>query len=331
AAAVVMQVSTGQVVAQASYPSYDADAYQSYPQADYKDAATQVTVDPGSSAKVVVLGAALNTGVIKPTSTVTIGPTINRGGVNYKDDTPFPKGTKITIPGILAYSSNVGTITVASKLSKNTIYQYQRLFGLGQVTGEGAQDESPGDLLPPNQWTATSWGSIPIGEGLAATPLQMTAAYCAIANNGTYIQPSLIKGTVGANGKVTPAPAPATHQVLTPQVAAQLRTALEAVTTAKGATAHRAAVKGYVIAGKTGTGLQVGPNGKYLPGNAISFIGMAPADHPQYVIGVFAHVPSGAGGLYAAPAFRNMMTYTLQHFQVPPSGQKAPNFKLTMK
>ena len=77
--------------------------------------------------------------------------------------------------------------------------------------------------------------------------------------------------------------------------------------------------------------LQVGPNGKYLPGNAISFIGMAPADHPQYVIGVFAHVPSGTGGLYAAPAFRNMMTYTLQHFQVPPSGQKAPNFKLTMK
>jgi cell division protein FtsI (penicillin-binding protein 3) len=159
----------------------------------------------------------------------------------------------------------------------------------------------------------------------------MTAAYCAIANNGTYVQPHIVKGTVTADGRTVPAPTPASHQVLTPQVASTLRTALEAVTTAKGATATRAAVKGYVIAGKTGTGQQVGPNGKYLPGYAISFIGMAPADNPQYVIGVFAHVPVGSGGLNAAPAFRDMMTFTLQHYQVAPSGVKAPKFRLTVK
>jgi cell division protein FtsI (penicillin-binding protein 3) len=331
AAAVVMKVSTGEVLAQASYPSYDADNYQDYPDTAYKDAATQVTVDPGSSAKIITLGAALNTGVLAPDSTVRIGPSIYKGGVRYHDDTEFPTGTKITIPGILAYSSNVGTITVASKLTPDTIYRYQKLFGLGQASGEGVQNEAPGDLLPPSKWTSTSYGSIPIGEGLAATPLQMTAAYCAIANNGTYIQPHIVKATVAASGKVVPAAAPATHQVMAPQTAATLRTALEAVTSAQGATARRAAVKGYVIAGKTGTGQQVGPNGKYLPGYAISFIGMAPADHPQYVIGVFAHVPGGSGGLYAAPTFRDMMTYTLQHFQVPPSGNKPPKFVLTVK
>jgi cell division protein FtsI (penicillin-binding protein 3) len=331
-AAVVMKVSTGEVLAQASYPSYDADAYANYPAADYKDAATQVTVDPGSSAKIVALGAALNTGVIKADSTITLpGPSRQIGGTTYKDDHPFPKGTKITVPGILAYSSNLGTIAVASKLSSNTIYQYQHLFGLGSATGEGVQNEAPGLLLPPSKWTATSWGSIPIGEGLAATPLQMTAAYCAIANNGTWIQPTIVKSTVGASGKAVAAAPPKTHQVLTPQIAGQLRTALEAVTTAKGATATRAAVKGYVIAGKTGTGQQVGGNGKYLPGYAISFIGMAPADNPQYVIGVFAHVPTGSGGLYAAPAFRDMMTFALQHYQVPASGIKAPTFPLTVK
>jgi cell division protein FtsI (penicillin-binding protein 3) len=328
-AAVVMKVSTGEVLAQASYPSYDAAAYADYPQSSYRDAATETTVDPGSSAKIVTIGAALNTGAIQPDHTVTLpGGRITIGGTTYRDDTPFPKGTRITLPGILAYSSNLGTIDIASHLSSTTIYQYQHLFGLGTPTGEGVQNEASGDLLPPSQWTATSWGSIPIGEGLSATPLQMTAAYCAIANNGTWIQPHIVKATIASNGKVTPAPAPSTHAVLTPAVAAELRTDLEAVTTAQGATATRAAVKGYVIAGKTGTGRQY-LNGAYLPGYAISFIGMAPADHPEYVIGVFAHVPDGSGGLYAAPAFRDMMSFTLQHYRVPATGDKVPTFQLT--
>ncbi len=330
-AAVVMDVHTGEVLAQASYPTYRADAYANYPASAYKDAATQITVDPGSSAKIVAIGAALNTGAIAPNATVTLPASpIKIGDTYYRDDEPFPKGTKITLPGILAYSSNLGTINIASHLSSATIYQYQHLFGLGAATGEGVQGEAAGDLLPPSQWTSTSWGSIPIGEGLAATPLQMTAAYSAIANNGTWIQPHIVKATIGPDGKATPGPAASSHEVLTPAVAAELRTDLEAVTTVKGATATDAAVKGYVIAGKTGTGRQY-LNGSYLPGYAISFIGMAPASNPQYVIGVFAHVPSGSGGQWAAPAFRDMMTFTLEHYRVPATADKAPNFQLTVK
>src|SRR5215475_221807 len=156
----------------------------------------------------------------------------------------------------------------------------------------------------------------------------MTAAYAAIANNGVWVQPHLVSGLVAADGRVTPSPAPATHQVVTAQIAAELRTLFEAPTTVPDATGRAAAVTGYLVSGKTGTGGQV-LGGQYRTGSVVSFIGMAPADNPRYVIGVFAHVPDGTGGSVAAPAFHDMMQFTLQHFGVPPTGAVAPRFRVT--
>jgi len=329
-AAIVIDTHTGEVVAQASYPTYDAASWQQYPVRHQLDAATQITVDPGSVAKLIAIGGALQEGVITPQSTVTIGPTIRKGDVTYHDTHPFPKGTNITIPGILAYSSNVGTITVASRLGADKLYEYQRRFGFGQPTGEGLPGESGGLVQPVSNWSGSSYGSIPIGMGISVTPLQMTAAYAALANNGVWIQPHLVKAIIQPDGTTVPAPAPATHEVVTPQVAAQMRTLFEAVTTAEGATGRAAAVTGYLVAGKTGTGLQV-KNGRYEAGAAVSFVGMAPADNPRYVIGVFAHVPKGTGGGICAPTFHDMMTFTLQHFGVPPTGAVAPRFTLVEK
>jgi cell division protein FtsI (penicillin-binding protein 3) len=150
-----------------------------------------------------------------------------------------------------------------------------------------------------------------------------------LANNGVYVQPTLIKAEVTPDGKTIRSKAPESHYVLSPQHAQELRTAFEAVTSPDG-TGHSAAITGYRVSGKTGTGLQV-KDGKYISGAVVSFVGMAPADNPQYVIGVFAHVPVGSGGGIAGPTFHDMMTFTLQHYQVPPTVTKSPKFRLTAK
>ncbi len=329
ASAVCIDVQTGEVLAQASYPSYDANNPGSSTPAQRLDANTQISVDPGSIHKAITLGAALQSGAIRPETMITLpGPTINKGGTTFRDTTPLSKGTKISIPGILAYSSNVGAIEVADRMTPQTLYDYQLKFGLGKRTNEGIPGESAGLVQPPSNWSGSSYGSIPIGDGVSTTPLQMAAVYATIANNGVYIQPHLIKATISPDGKSHPAAAPQTHRVLSEQVAAVLRHDLEAVVTAKGATGHKAAIPQYRVAGKTGTGLLV-RNGSYAPGEVASFIGMAPADAPRYVIAVFAHSPGGEGGDVSAPAFQKMMSFTLQHYGVAPTGTPVPTFTLT--
>ncbi|GLY93472.1 hypothetical protein Acsp02_07280 [Actinoplanes sp. NBRC 103695] len=325
--AVVLDARTGEVLAQASYPTYNAaKPFESKP-VDREDVVTSVITDPGSTHKAFIFGAALEEGIITPDSVQVVGKALRRGGYPFADTHPQKNGTKMTMAGLLAYSSNVGTILIADKLGKEKVYEYQQKFGLGRATGEGMPGEAEGKLIPPDQWTGSATGSIPIGHSVDATLLQMAAGYAAIANDGTYIQPHLIKATIPFEGPVVPAPAPATRQVLRPQAAADLRTLMEAVVDSKGGTGTRAAVEGWRIAGKTGTGKRL-VDGQYTSKNAGSFIGMAPADNPRYVIAVSADVPVGTGGDVAAPAFSEMMKRTLQHYRVPPSATKPPKFKL---
>jgi cell division protein FtsI (penicillin-binding protein 3) len=326
-AAVVLDTRTGEVLAQASYPTYDAAEPGDSTAADRADVASSQPYDPGSIHKAITIGAALQEGVITPQSTITVGPALRVGGVLFPDDEPQKSGTQLTIPGVMALSSDVGTIRIADKLGKDKLYAYQQKFGLGQATGEGVPGEAPGALLPPDKWSGSAYGSVPIGYSVDATLIQMVAAYNAIANNGTYVQPHLIKDTIAPDGKVTPAPAAPTHQVLTPEVASELRTILEAPVNVKGATGTRAQVSNYLVAGKTGTASKL-VDGQYTSYNSGSFIGMAPADHPRFVIGVYADVPSGSGGIVAAPAFSDMMATTLWHYQVAPSTTAPPNFKI---
>jgi len=329
-AAVVLDVHTGEVLAQASFPGYDAANPDKSTPAQRLDAPSQIVVDPGSVHKVITLAAGLQCGAIQPDSAIPLpGGSIRKGDTTFSDTTPLHPGTKITLPGILAYSSNVGTITVADKTTPQTLYDYQLKFGLGTPTREGMPNEAPGLVQPPARWSGSSHGSIPIGMGVSVTPLQMAAVYATIANNGVYVQPHLIKATITPDLRVHPASAPVSRTVLSPVNAAALRQDLEAVVVAPGATGHSAAVPGYRVAGKTGTGLQV-KDGKYVTGEVASFIGMAPAEAPRYVIAVFAHSPGGEGGAVAAPAFKDMMAFTLRYFQVPPSGSTAPKFALTV-
>ena len=328
AGAVAIDVKTGEVLAQASYPPYNAAKAGAYSPQERGDVPSGIVADPGSIHKAFIFGAAMQEGLITKDSSLTIGPAVVRGGFSFEDSHRQPKGTKMTIPGLLAYSSNVGTILIAEKLGKEKVYEYQQKFGLGKSTNEGMPGEQPGKLLTPDEWSGSAYGSVPIGHSMDATLIQMAAGYAAIANNGTYVQPHLIKSMIsGKDGKVTDAAEPSRHRVLSPEVASQLRTMMEAVVDNDGATGTQAAVSGYRVAGKTGTGKRL-IDGRYTSANYGSFIGMAPAENPRYVIAVSADVPHGTGGDVAAPAFSKMMSFALLHNRVPPSSTPAPTFKI---
>ncbi|PZG16758.1 penicillin-binding protein 2 [Micromonospora craterilacus] len=324
AAAVVLDARTGEVLAQASHPTYNAAKPQASDPTDRMDAATSFVVDPGSVHKPITFGAALQEGVITPDTSFPVANGIRKGDTWFPD-THFANGRRMSVAGMMAYSSNVGTIQIADALGPERLIDYQQRFGLGKATGVGMPGEASGRLLPLPEWSESSRGSVPIGHSVDATPLQMAAAFAAIANDGTYVQPRLVKETIGPDGKRTPAEEPVTRQVLSPANAAALRTMMEAVTTVENATGVAAAIPGYRVAGKTGTGYRL-VEGKKQPGDVGSFIGMAPAENPRYVIAVFVHSPGGGGGTVAAPAFREMMTFTLRHFKVPPSSEPAPKF-----
>ncbi|HEY6593174.1 MAG TPA: penicillin-binding transpeptidase domain-containing protein [Asanoa sp.] len=323
-AAIVIDVKTGEVLAQASHPTFDVGDWQGYPPSDRQDAATGFVVDPGSVHKAIVFGAGLQEGVITPKTTFTVPNTVTKADVTFADTHPA-NGRRISMPAALAYSSNVTTIKIADLLGAQRLHDYQVKFGLGRATGEGMPGEAAGRVLEPSQWSGSSYGAIPIGHSVDVTPLQMASVYAAIANNGTWLQPHLVKATIAGDGTRIPAAAPQTRVVLSPRHAAQLRTLLEAVTTMDGATGTAAAIKGYRVAGKTGTGKRI-VDGQYVPGDVASFVGMSPAENPRYVVAVFAHTPAGEGGDVAAPAFHQIMQYTLRHYRTPPSTAKSPRF-----
>ncbi|MDG4788769.1 penicillin-binding protein 2 [Micromonospora sp. WMMD1102] len=323
-AAVVLDVRSGEVLAQASYPTYDAADWRRYDAEDRNDAATSFVVDPGSVHKPIVFGAGLEEGVITPETAWPTPYFIRKGGEPFRD-THNAQGRKLSVAGMLGFSSNVGTIRIADKLGAEKVYEYQLRFGLGRPTGEGVPGEAAGRVLKPSEYSGSTYGSVPIGHSVDVTPLQMAAVYAAIANDGTWIQPHLVREIIGPDGRRKPVPAPQTRQVLRPETAAALRTLLEAPVTIEHGTARQAAIKGYRIAGKTGTGSRV-VDGRYAPGEVASFIGMDQADDPRYVIAVFAHTPSGGGGDISAPAFKEMMEYVLRHYRVPATGTAPPKF-----
>jgi cell division protein FtsI (penicillin-binding protein 3) len=323
--AIVLDAKTGEILAMASYPTFDAAKPSSSTAKNRLDFATGSVIEPGSVHKVVTLGAALQTGVIKPDSTIHIGPTIKKGNVTFRDT--HKHGTvDITLQGILAQSSNVGTITIADKLGAQRLYDYQLKFGLGSKTGLGLPGESAGLVQPPNRWSDPSYGSIPIGLGVAVTPLQMTSVYATIANDGVRVTPTLVRGTLDGNGKLIRKPAPRTERVLSAANARALRLDLEAVPTKFG-TGKKAAIPNVRVAGKTGTGKRV-QDSKYLPGSVSSFIGMVPAEAPRYVVGIFAHGPGESGAKVAAPTFAALADFTLRYYGVAPTGTSPPPIRI---
>jgi cell division protein FtsI (penicillin-binding protein 3) len=320
---IVMDVRTGEILALAVAPSFDPNQPAASPANLRGNPVLSTVYEPGSVNKVITASAALETGLLTPDTPVVVPPSIRVADHTFTD--AHAHGTEtLTFTGVLAESSNIGTIGIAQRLGKDRLYEYLRRFGLGERTGIRFPGESPGLLPQPQDWWGTAMGTIPIGQGVAATSLQVASAYAAVANGGVRVQPSLVKGSLDANGTLHPAPAPKRTRAVSAKTAKQVTTMLEAVV-AKGGTAPMAAIDGYRVAGKTGTARKVRTDGRGYAGYVASFVGFAPADAPRLVVEVVLDDPVPIyGGLVSAPVFRTVMGFALAALRIPPTGRPSP-------
>jgi cell division protein FtsI (penicillin-binding protein 3) len=313
----------GNVLALAQDHTFDSQDPSTISASTQLDAPIQLPYEPGSVNKVVAFSAALQRGLIGPRTIVSVPDQIYRGGVMVHDAWYHPT-QRMTATGIIAESSNVGALKVAGKVGGTGWYDMARAYGLGQRTGIELPGESSGVLPPVKDWSASTFANLPIGQGVSMTVLQMTSMYQTIANGGVRIAPRIVASTTTPDGTVRKNSQPAGVRVLSPKSATTLRTMLESVMMPDGGTGTKAAIPGYRIAGKTGTAQQPDPKtGRYS--NSVywdTFAGMAPADNPQFVVGIMIDAPAHGvhGGDVAAPLFHDIATYQLQHTGIPPSG-----------
>jgi cell division protein FtsI (penicillin-binding protein 3) len=327
---IVLDVRTGEVLALASAPTFDPNQPAAAAAGALSNGALSNVYEPGSVNKVITAAAALDTGLLTPDSTVVVPPKIKVADKTFRE-LHHSRTRELTFRGVLAKSSNVGTISIAQRMGKHTIYDYLRRFGLGAKTGIGLPGESAGLLPPADKWSGSQVGNVPIGHGVSGTALQMAEVYATVANGGIRVAPRLVMGTRDAEGRLTPPPASQRTRVVSAKTARQLTGMLEHVI-GPGGTAPTAAIDGYRVAGKTGTARRVGANGRYETGKYISsFIGFAPADAPQLVVEVVLDRPAAGyyAGTVATPAFRDVMSFALAARRVPPTGRPAPRGKLS--
>ena len=313
ATAIVLDPATGAVRAMATAPGFDANSYPQVWRVLQRNRAVTDTYEPGSTFKLVTVAGALSERLVSPSTTFTLPYYIHVADRTIHD--AEPRGTEtMSVSQILSRSSNVGAITLAEKLSQHRLVQWISRFGFGHLTGIDFPGESPGIVLPEDKWSGSSIGNIPIGQGIAVTPIQMASAYAAIANRGVWVRPHLVE-RVGASASTRPA----RRRIVSPWVASELMVMLKNVV-AEG-TGTLAAVPGYQVAGKTGTAAKPDPQGGYSDTRYVaSFVGVVPASRPRLVILVSVDEPRGAiwGGVVAAPAFAAIAKFDLQYLEVPP-------------
>ena len=318
ASALVMDVETGEILAMASMPGFDpTDAGASDDYTRRNRAVTDV-FEPGSVNKVITAAAALEEGLVSADEVFHVPDRITEGTGEFKDSSAH-EPENWTFSDIIAQSSNVGTIKVAQRLDRETFHGYLSEFGMGRSAELGFPGEASGILPDHQDWWDTSRPTLAIGHGVAANLLQMAGVFETVASGGEWVQPSLVRGTVGRDGRLEPAPERERRRVVDTDTAEQLSQMLVGVIT--DGTGHRAAVPGYHVGGKTGTAQKPSPDGGYMENAYLAtFAGFAPAEDPQLVVAVMLDEPSDYyGGESAAPVFSQIMDFALGHRRVLPS------------
>jgi cell division protein FtsI (penicillin-binding protein 3) len=283
-------------------------------------AATAV-YEPGSVNKVITVAAAIEEGLVSPSTELLVPDHLQVSDHLFSDHDPHPT-ENYSVTRILTESSNIGTIKLAQMLGKDRLDTYLRRFGLGAKTSLGFPNEAAGILLRPKDYSGTSMGSIPIGQGIAVTAMQMLEAYNVLANDGVYIPPRLVEETVGGDGTSRPAKVGETRRVVSESTAAKMRDMLANVV-AEG-TGTRGGITGYTVAGKTGTARKPVATGGYRDASGYhyvaTFAGFVPAERPELSIIVVIDEPAGDiyGGTVAAPVFADLAQYGLRLFRIPP-------------
>jgi cell division protein FtsI (penicillin-binding protein 3) len=326
---IVMDPKTGAILAQASAPTFDPNISSTITLNKLRNPAVQEVYEPGSTGKVITVAAALQEGLVTPQSIFTIPYKMKVADEYFHDHEKHPT-QRLTTTGLLAVSSNTGSIQIGQKLGKDTLYNYLRKFGIGQSTNSKLPGESAGILHPVKEWSGTSLPTIAFGQGYSLTAMQATSVFATIANDGVRVSPSILAGVVDESGKYTPAKENESVRVLSSQTASNMRAMMESVVSSNG-TAPAAAISGYRIAGKTGTANRFNSACKCYSGYTASFIGFAPADQPKYVISVAIQDPKGMhwGGALAGPVFKKVMSFVLQSERVQPTTAPVTTFKLT--
>ncbi|MGK4583763.1 peptidoglycan D,D-transpeptidase FtsI family protein [Kitasatospora sp. HPMI-4] len=335
---VVQDVKTGQILAMATSPGFDPNNLRAAKADQLGNAAVQDAYEPGSTAKLMTMAAVLDSGSAQWDTHVTVPNTLQRSDRVFHDDIDHPTWY-LTLAGVLAKSSNIGTIEAAEHLGKNQqesnriLGDYLHRFGIGQPTGLGFPGETRGILAKPETWSGSQQYTIPFGQGLSVNALQATSVFSTIANGGVRVTPSLLAGTTGPDGRYTPAPAGEQTRVVKPETAKTLSEMLESVVSDEQGTGGSAQIPGYRVAGKTGTANRVDPKtGKYS-GYTASFIGFAPAEAPRVTVSCVIQDPVNGhfGGQLCGPVFKQVMEFTLKTLHVAPSGSEAPNLPVDWK
>jgi cell division protein FtsI/penicillin-binding protein 2 len=304
---------TGAVYAMATAPGFNANRFPTTRADRRRNRAVTDTYEPGSTFKLVTVAAALEEHVVSPSSSFVLPPTLHVADRVIRE--AHTRGTeRMTVRAIVERSSNIGTITIAQRLGEGRLAHWIDRFGFGQKTGIDFPGESAGFALPPEQWSGSTIGTVPIGHGIAVTPIQMARAYAAIANGGRLVEPYLVDRVDGQ-----PVERARGRRVVSRAVSEQMLSMLRGVVVE--GTGTEAAIPGYTVAGKTGTAAKIDSTGRYSHTDYVaSFVGLVPATKPRVVIMVMVDEPSGSiyGGEVAAPAFKQIARFNLQHLEVPP-------------
>jgi cell division protein FtsI (penicillin-binding protein 3) len=319
ASAIVLDPRTGAILAMAVQPGYDANLFPTVPSELQRNRMVTDTYEPGSTFKLITVAGALSDHIVAP-STRFVLPYSLHGADRVIHDAEQRGTVNYSVAQILAHSSNIGAITLAEKLGRTRLSRWITRFGFGQTTGIDFPGESRGIVLPPDKWSGSTIGNVPIGQGIAVTPVQMAAAYAAIANRGVWSRPHLVDH-VADGGR----PSLYRRRLVSRPIASELMGMLQDVV-AEG-TGQYAAIPGYQVAGKTGTAQKPDSHGGYATGRYVaSFVGIVPASRPRLVVLVAVDEPRGAiwGGVVAAPAFQQIARFDLQYLEVPPDAAPVP-------
>jgi len=314
-----MDPSTAEVLAMASHPWFDPNAFEDAPSATYRNRAVTDAYEPGSTNKVITAAAAIQERAIPLGTRLTVPWTMPVGDYVIHDSQPH-QPMQMTLGDIVAESSNIGAVMVADRVGASVLATYLARFGLGRATGIGFPGESNGIIPQLDQWNDTILATTAYGQGIAATPLQMVSVYSTIANGGRWVQPKLVRGTIGSDGSLEPYEGAPARRVVSAGTA-RMVTRMLAYAVQDG-TGTNAQIPGYQVAGKTGTArIPTGDGSGYLGGQYIaSFIGYLPAGDPEVVVAAILDRPAAVyGGLAAAPLFKRVALAAIARLDIAPA------------
>jgi cell division protein FtsI (penicillin-binding protein 3) len=317
---VVTDIPTGEILAMATAPTFDPNDPGKGADVNRGNRALSQVYEPGSIAKVMTMAALIEQGVADPGTRLNVPGELHRAGKVLHDDVAHGI-ERLTLAGVLAQSSNVGTVLATDRINSDTLYRYLKAFGIGSPTGLAFPGESRGILAPPNKWSGTQRYTIPFGQGFAVNSVQMADVYATLGNGGVRVAPQLIKSWIDPSGRRhVPTPGPSSR-VVSARTATDVIQMMEQVV-AKGGTAPDVKVAGYALAGKTGTAQFADPTCRCYRGYTASFAGLAPADAPQIAISVTLQQPEHGhfGGALGGPVFVRTMAFALQALGIRPTG-----------